>query len=426
MPSLDNICMYAMYVIGDVESNHDWASVYYVDPITIGMMQNYGQHARELLALCSASDPGYAAFAQAAPQLAADVADSEKDNWDWWSRRYLTQTEGNAFKEMAASNDNHIIQQTKWIADAKGYIELLEKWGCSQNNPQALVYAMCMYHQRPASCSNVIATAGGTATLDRMHEVCLNERVFSKYSNRYNRAYELLSSWDGESAPPDFGQVTGETVGGNESGIGVSPSNLSYIIQRGDLLFLVGDNNYKNGVAFAPAGVGKWVCSSNADGTPITGGNTGGGSATGNEGQRAVVTLYKSWEELFDYSQAPGRLDPVTSGYGDCSSTIWAAYHDATGVNVGTWTGDMLNYGTEIATGSGGLPYDNMQLGDLVLINWGNYNSDYDHVEMYIGDGQLMGHGGGKYHPKGPWIKASGDDYLTAGNCHDWQIRRYL
>lgn len=427
MPAIETIKMYAMYVIGAVESGHDWACVYYADPITIGMMQEYGQHARNLLALCNASDPGWDAFASAAPQLAADVLDDDKNTWDWWAKRYITQEEGNAFKVMAASDENHEIQQDKWINDATGYIELLTSWGCSTDYPKALIYSMCMYHQRPVSCSTVISTAGGTATLERMHEVCLNERVFSQYPNRYNTAYRLLSEWDGQSEPPDFGQVTGAVSGTNNEGVSVTPSAMRYILQRGDLLFVFGEDAYKNGIPFAPSGTGKWVCAINGDGTAITGGNEGGGSATGTTAQQEVVELYLSWIEQFSYSQAPGRLDPEVSGYGDCSSTIWAAYQKVTGINVGTWTGDMLNYGEEVATGTGAsLPYDAMQLGDLVLINWGDYNSTYDHVEMYVGNGRLCGHGGGSYHPKGPWLKDDGDAYLSNGGCHDWQIRRYL
>ena len=43
MPDTRTICYYAMYVIGEVESNWNWQSVNYNDPITIGMMQWYGK-----------------------------------------------------------------------------------------------------------------------------------------------------------------------------------------------------------------------------------------------------------------------------------------------------------------------------------------------------------------------------------------------
>lgn len=49
MPSTRTICYYAMYVIGEVESNWNWTAVNYNDPITIGMMQWYGTRAAALL-----------------------------------------------------------------------------------------------------------------------------------------------------------------------------------------------------------------------------------------------------------------------------------------------------------------------------------------------------------------------------------------
>lgn len=68
MPTLANTSLYAMYVIGAVESEHNWGAVYRVDPITIGMMQEYGQNASNLLKMLRSGDPeGYAAFKAAAP-----------------------------------------------------------------------------------------------------------------------------------------------------------------------------------------------------------------------------------------------------------------------------------------------------------------------------------------------------------------------
>ena len=39
MPLTDSQKLYAMYVIGEVESHWNWGSVNYSDPITLGMMQ---------------------------------------------------------------------------------------------------------------------------------------------------------------------------------------------------------------------------------------------------------------------------------------------------------------------------------------------------------------------------------------------------
>ena len=68
-----------------------------------------------------------------------------------------------------------------------------------------------------------------------------------------------------------------------------------------------------------------------------------------------------------------------------------------------------------------------MRTGDLVLIDWNTVtspgNTSYDHVEMYMGDNKLMGHGGGTSHPMGPYWK---DDMLAyMRNVATWEIRRY-
>lgn len=144
------------------------------------------------------------------------------------------------------------------------------------------------------------------------------------------------------------------------------------------------------------------------------------GAMGGSAAQRAVCSLYTSWEGKFDYSQADGRLDPVKNGYGDCSSTIWRAYYDTCGIDVGQWTGAMINKGTLVAKGQGELPISKMQPADLIIVNHRYHNDTYDHVELYLGDDRYAGHGGGR----GPTIKEGAKAY--GAREYDWQIRRHL
>lgn len=146
---------------------------------------------------------------------------------------------------------------------------------------------------------------------------------------------------------------------------------------------------------------------------------TGGGLLNGDPA--GVCELYASWEGKFAYSQEDGRLDPVNSGYGDCSSTIWAAYNQAAGIDVGTWTGDMAGKGTEIASGSGEIPLDKMAPADLVLMCHYGYDPSFDHVELYMGDNKLMGHGGPG---NGPTWKQDAVAYMN-GEAY-WCIKRHL
>lgn len=423
MPSTRTICYYAMYVIGEVESNWNWTAVNYNDPITIGMMQWYGTRAAALLNRVKNEMP--TAYGQLAASLRSDI-ESHDAGSAWWTSRYLNRDEGNSIISVFQEKENHVIQENQAIVDFEGYIAMLEGWGMSQSYPKPLIFAMSMYHQSPASAGQVIATAGGSADLDRIYTVCMNHGVLGQYRNRYNTVYQRLKDWDGESNPPDFGQSgdVDTTPGGNNPGISTEESKLGYIIQNGDTLILYGKDEYEKGVIFYPASGQVWINGYNANGTDIGGGNEGGGSESGSEAQNAICELYRSWLDRFAYSQGAGRLDPISSGYGDCSSTVWFAYQQVAGIDVGTWTGAMAGKGTKIASGYSGdnLPIEDMEPADLVLIMWNGWNGSFDHVELYMGNNELWGHGGPDYGPD----QTTTDARNYPRYMYYWEVRRYL
>ena len=412
-----------MYVIGEVESNWNWTAVNYNDPITIGMMQWYGTRAAALLNRIKNEMP--TAYGQLAASLRSDI-ESHDAGSAWWTSRYLNRDEGNSIITVFQDEENHVIQENQAIADFEGYITTLENWGMSQSYPKPLIFAMSMYHQSPASAGQVIATAGGSADLDRIYGVCMNHGVLGQYRNRYNTVYQRLKDWDGESNPPDFGQSgdVDTTPGGNKPGIDTEASKLGYIIQNGDTLILYGRDEYAKGVIFYPASGQVWINGYNANGTDIGGGNEGGGSESGSEAQNAICELYRSWLDRFAYSQGAGRLDPISSGYGDCSSTVWFAYQQVAGIDVGTWTGAMAGKGTKIASGYSGdnLPIEDMEPADLVLIMWNGWNGSFDHVELYMGNNELWGHGGPDYGPD----QTTTDARNYPRYMYYWEVRRYL
>jgi hypothetical protein len=412
-----------MYVIGEVESNWNWTAVNYNDPITIGMMQWYGTRAAALLNRIKNEMP--TAYGQLAASLRSDI-ESHDAGSAWWTSRYLNRDEGNSIISVFQEKENHVIQENQAIVDFEGYITTLENWGMSQSYPKPLIFAMSMYHQSPASAGQVIATAGGSADLDRIYTVCMNHGVLGQYRNRYNTVYQRLKDWDGESNPPDFGQSgdVDTTPGGNNPGISTEESKLGYIIQNGDTLILYGRDEYEKGVIFYPASGQVWINGYNANGTDIGGGNEGGGSESGSEAQNAICELYRSWLDRFAYSQGAGRLDPISSGYGDCSSTVWFAYQQVAGIDVGTWTGAMAGKGTKIASGYSGdnLPIEDMEPADLVLIMWNGWNGSFDHVELYMGNNELWGHGGPDYGPD----QTTTDARNYPRYMYYWEVRRYL
>ena len=430
MASLQTIAMYAMYVIGEVESGHRWNAVNYNDPITIGMMQYYGLNAANLILDCAEADPtGYTAFKTAAPRVA--TAAEAGHSWNWWTSFYLTKAEGTAWQEWAERDENHAAQQAAWLERFSGYVETLESWGLSTSNPHTLIYAAAMYHQSPASAGNVVSACSATAVLSNMHATCLNNAVLGQYYNRYNRVFLMLREWDGESEPPDFGQVTDVYLPGGNTGSAARPdAPVSRVEMRNGAMVVWGMESYPNGLYCMPAGPNIWVPVSGFIGMPNDNEQSNWGDLTGDAARAAIVALYKSWENQFYYSQAAGRLDPVTNGYGDCSSTIWRAYSDVAGIDVGTWTGQMCQKGTLIASGgaSDRIPIESMLPADLILIDWpeNGYTATFDHVELYMGNNEMWGHGGGAYGTEdGPNLTTSNvaaySQYMLR-----WQVRRYL
>lgn len=420
---MSNQSMYAMYVIGQVESNHNWSAVNYNDPITLGMMQWYGTRAYGLLHRGITDDPdGWAAFKTAAPTLAAQV---EANNINW-TARYVTRAEGNAWVTWSQRNENHVMQQNQWNDDYNSYAKICDNNGFPAANQRERVYFMCMYHQSPQRAFNVLKTTSATATLELLHSASLNDSVLGQYRNRYNTAYDLLKNWDGQSAPPNFGQVgeVDDTPGG-DSGGAITPTRAStmWIQLTGDNLYLIDDTETRK--LFVKSSADTWVYSAKA-GAPIEGGQTGGGSTSDDKAadRKKVVDLYASWEGKFAYSQGSGRLDPLKSGYGDCSSTIWRAYMDALGIDVGTWTGAMVGKGTLIASGSKSAGAADALAkalpADLLLMCWTRVKPEQDHVELIVGDGRVLSHGGPG---NGPVYK---DALSQMGAAVEWQIRRYI
>lgn len=119
------------------------------------------------------------------------------------------------------------------------------------------------------------------------------------------------------------------------------------------------------------------------------------------------------------------RMNPEKSGGSDCSGTARWAYSKF-GYDIGTWTGDESHAGYEIARGHypSEIPWDIMKPGDLILMTatyWNNYEFDeyLCHIEIYCGDGTMIGHPGG-YGPQEKWAQA----WMEAYRCITWMVRR--
>lgn len=415
-----NQSFYAMYVIGAVESNHNWTAVNPSDPITLGMMQWYGNRAKSLILRGKGSDSaGYTQYF--ASTTAAKAAEANQD----MSYYYVTQADAAAWHAWASTGPNHAVQQAQWEDDFTAYQQVCDSHGFPAANIRERIFFMSMYHQSPVSAFRVLGSTSGTASLDLLHSTALNDRVLGKYRNRYDTAYNMLKNWDGQSAPPDFGQVGDAPAPGGDPGSGgtiaPTPAQKRYISLVGDVLIL-----HDNGKTyqFYQTAQQVWTNSGTA-GTPITGGQTGGGSDTSSDAGSKVVSWVAARVGKYAYSQGPGRLDPEASGYTDCSGLWWRAYQNVTGVNVGRWTGEQAGLGTRIAVSGTDTPAGAVaksKPGDLLLLTWAGHNPNYDHVEGMTGTGkdQTLSHGGPG---NGPNYRQATDQMTRAS---EWELRRYV
>lgn len=119
------------------------------------------------------------------------------------------------------------------------------------------------------------------------------------------------------------------------------------------------------------------------------------------------------------------RMNPWESGGTDCSGFARLCYLEF-GRDIGTWTGDESQSGTEVARGhyAWEIPWDDMKPGDLIFMTatyWNNYNFDeyLCHVEIYCGGGTMIGHPSG-WGPTEKWAQA----WMEAYGCITWKVVR--
>ena len=123
---------------------------------------------------------------------------------------------------------------------------------------------------------------------------------------------------------------------------------------------------------------------------------------TYSEQRAALVAAVESREGKNQYTQGSKR-DQVADGWSDCSSLMRWAHEKALGVYIGDNTEAQINSGklttVDVAI-SAGVPDEAALLpGDLLFFrgrDTGRKASQYvGHVEMYVGNGQISGHGSG-------------------------------
>ena len=419
----------AIKAIGTVESSMRYDSINYNDPITVGIAQWYGPRAADIIKKMGAKHASE--YAGVASSLMSDLNSHGNDSW--WTNRWLSRLEGNSLLPLLRAGAAE--QDAQLVADLEAYFQAARNVGIDPNgNTDTFIYFCVMYHQGPRYAIRVMNRCGGGASLAAVHHACLNDGVLGKYPNRYNQAYEIIKNKDtsGVSTPgtpqpqnPGNGGSGGATNGGTNAGsvteITRDGSGQLYLNTSSGLVTARPTNNHN-----------RWVLPQNSisnGGSAATPDNGGGGGGTppppGGGGDKAQLVFKWMYDRQmkFAYRQAPGRLNPDKSGFGDCSSTIYRAYMDVTGINVGTWTGDQYNRGREVVRGSGmpsAAQIALMRVADMIVMSWGDPYPNTDHVEMYTGDGvHTIGHGGPG---NGPHI----NQLAMLRKASWWTVRRHL
>lgn len=131
--------------------------------------------------------------------------------------------------------------------------------------------------------------------------------------------------------------------------------------------------------------------------------------------QKELVAKMASIKGKIAYSMT-GPRDPE-QGSADCSSTVQWAYKKIMGKDIGSWTGaqETSNNTSFIDKPHSTRAFDEskLQLGDILLYG----QNAQKHVEMYYGDGKVIGHGGPD---KGTKVRDIGS--VHTGN--NWSAKR--
>ncbi len=122
---------------------------------------------------------------------------------------------------------------------------------------------------------------------------------------------------------------------------------------------------------------------------------------TNDEKRELLVSKALTRKEKNIYSQDINKRTMIEAGYGDCSGTVWYWYYKLFGIHIGANTEAQIKsdkgFDVKLDIISGIPDESKMKKGDLLYFR-GSDNSrtkGVGHVEMYIGNGQIFGHGSG-------------------------------
>ena len=395
---------FCFYVIATVETGCDWGATNQNDAITVGIVQWYGTRAAALLRRLQDELPESYALLSDRIKTAMD---NHSDSDSYWTKFYLENADAQSWRAASEVAGNHQLQEDQFMRDLDSYRDTLRYWGVDVTNVKSTIFYISMYHQNPQGCLNVVRNYGGNRDIDTLFDAAMNSSVFGLYKNRYSTVRDMLKDWDGISEPPDFGQDGGVTPEEPETPSDPVESDVSYIQNVGNDLVIFGSGmTSTDRLICRNTGRGIWIPRGGTipdnPGTTVPdpdepGGTPGGGDPADFAGMRAV---WEQYAERFAYGNASGRLDPLSSGYSDCSACIWWAANLATN-NKYSWLGtrsytipDTCYYVRDLDWTQPELDISDWVAGDIICMNY-NIPNVYSggHAEWYFGNGDLWSAG---------------------------------
>lgn len=123
----------------------------------------------------------------------------------------------------------------------------------------------------------------------------------------------------------------------------------------------------------------------------------------------------RSLEGRFAYNNSnAGRLDPISSGYTDCSGLTYFVYNQKTGYMIGEVEDTQAKRGNVIVNIKRGerFPIELMKPGDVICTYRDAGMTHYDHAALYMGNNEVWDQS--TSWPGGDWTKGP---HLRTADC---------
>lgn len=426
----------ALVVIGTIESEYTWNKVDYAAPLKIGVAQWTDSAAATLLDNLPSSDKAHLS------QSLIDNLTNYTASDPFWKSRYLDVTEANSIVEALSSYQAEAYQTNIFNSMLSDYADVMIEWGCnpdgSLSERKTFIFLATIYHVNIAIAGSICSAVGTASTTQTIYDALMNKPDASNLRD-WARVKALIDNWDGglnpEQGSTDQPWIDAGSPGDGQTMIAQVESQIQKIGYTGQQLIVYGkDNPY--GVVCYRATNNLWYPHGNTAApptpTPITPPQPVT-PATQSDFE-AMRQLWYDYERAWSYGNGAGRLDPVASGYTDCSGCIWWAVNQIRpdlAESLGNYSTPQSRAGSLVAEGqlSSTVTIDISILkeGDIVLVSKnGRYTANGDsHVEWYFGNDTLWGA------PSAPLprrTQGTVNDYLrrVSATYSTYMIRRFL